>query len=85
MRPPCIGPKSSRNYLQIRVVQRWLHLKERNRGYDEATMVGNLVVLNAVGGDCVDDLEHLRKDEGLGAWRRCWAIRSLLRGQRGAS
>lgn len=46
-------------------IRRLLHLKERDRGYDEATMVESLVVLNAVGGDCVDDLDHLREDQGL--------------------
>lgn len=40
-------------------------MKQRQRGYDEATMVESLVVLNAVGGECVEDLARLREDEGL--------------------
>jgi len=46
-------------------VQRHVHIKQRERGYDEATMVESLVVLNALGGECVDDLQHLRDDAGL--------------------
>jgi len=34
-----------------------VHIKQRERGYDEATYVESLVVLNAVGGECVEDLE----------------------------
>jgi hypothetical protein len=45
---------------------RQVRVKERQRGYDEATMVESLVVLNAVGGECLEDLERLREDEGLG-------------------
>ena len=39
--------------------------KERERGYDEATMVESFVVLNAVGGECRDDFARLREDPGL--------------------
>lgn len=46
-------------------VRQHVHIKERERGYDEAAMVESFVVLNAVGGDCVEDFAHLRKDEGL--------------------
>ncbi len=46
-------------------VGRQVRVKERQRGYDEATLVESLVVLNAVGGECVEDLERLREDEGL--------------------
>jgi len=46
-------------------VQRQVHIKERDRGYDEATMVESFVVLNALGGECVEDLQHLREDVGL--------------------
>jgi hypothetical protein len=40
-------------------------VKERERGYDEASMVESFVLLNAVGGDCIEDFGHLRGDEGL--------------------
>jgi hypothetical protein len=46
-------------------VKRHVQVKQRERGYDEATMVESFVVLNAVGGEFVDDLQHLRDDAGL--------------------
>ena len=41
-------------------VKQHLIVKERERGYDEATFVESFVILNAAGGECVDDFEHLR-------------------------
>jgi len=46
-------------------VNRLVRIKERERGYDEATYVESLLVLHAVGGDCLDDLAVLREDSGL--------------------
>ena len=46
-------------------IQEHVQIKERERGYDEATYVESLVVLNAVGGECVEDLERLREDAAL--------------------
>src|SRR5208283_5886898 len=46
-------------------VQRHVHVKERERGYDEATLVESFVVLNAAGGECLDDFTRLREDPGL--------------------
>jgi Transposase DDE domain group 1 len=46
-------------------VQRNLAIKERDRGFDEATYVESFLVLNAVGGDCLDDFACLREDRGL--------------------
>ncbi len=46
-------------------VRQHVHIKQRERGYDEATMVESFVVLNAVGGECPDDFQHLRDDAGL--------------------
>src|SRR6202790_4949934 len=40
-------------------------VKEQERGYDEATFVESFVILNAAGGECVDDFAHLRSDPGL--------------------
>lgn len=48
-------------------VQRNLSLKERDRGFDEATYVESFLVLNAAGGDCLDDFDCLREDRGLAA------------------
>src|SRR5664280_1081081 len=38
-------------------VQRHLRVKQRERGFDEATYIESFLVLNAVGGDCVEDFE----------------------------
>jgi len=46
-------------------VQRHVRLKERERGFDEATYVESFLVLNAVGGDCVEDFARLQEDGGL--------------------
>jgi len=46
-------------------IERHLHLKQRDRGYDEATVVESFVVLNALGGECLEDFTHLREDGGL--------------------
>ena len=45
-------------------VRQHVRVKERERGYDEATMVESFVVLNAVGGECFDDFQRLREDPG---------------------
>lgn len=45
--------------------QRNVEVKQRQRGYSEAEYVESLIVLHALGGDCVDDLERLREDAGL--------------------
>ena len=46
-------------------IQRQVHIKQRERGYDEATIVESFVVLNALGGECLEDFTHLRGDGGL--------------------
>lgn len=46
-------------------VGRHLRLKQRERGFDEATYVESFLVLNAVGGDCLEDFDQLREDAGL--------------------
>ena len=46
-------------------VQQHLHLKQRQRGFDEATYVESFLVLNALGGDCLEDFDRLREDAGL--------------------
>ena len=42
-----------------------VHVKQRQRGFDEATYVESFLVLNALGGDCLEDFERLREDAGL--------------------
>jgi hypothetical protein len=46
-------------------VQRHIAIKQRERGYDEATYIESFLVLNAVGGDCLEDFDRLREDAGL--------------------
>jgi hypothetical protein len=47
-------------------VKRHLHLKQRQRGFDEPTYVESFLVLNALGGDCLEDFDRLREDAGVG-------------------
>ena len=42
-----------------------IRVKERERGFDEATLVESFIILNATGADKLDDFDHLREDEGL--------------------
>ncbi len=46
-------------------VQDHVRVKERERGYDEATFVESFVILNAAGGECPEDFKRLREDPGL--------------------
>ena len=46
-------------------VKQYLKIKQRDRGLDEAGYVESFLVLNALGGDCIEDFERLREDEGL--------------------
>jgi hypothetical protein len=46
-------------------VARHLRLKQRQRGVDEATMVESFVLVNAAGGDCLEDFRRLAEDPGL--------------------
>ncbi len=46
-------------------VNQHVQIKQRQRGYDEATFVESFVILNVVGGECLEDFERLREDAGL--------------------
>jgi hypothetical protein len=46
-------------------IQEHVHVKQRERGYDDATFVESFVILQAAGGECVEDFERLRGDPGL--------------------
>jgi hypothetical protein len=48
-----------------RSIQEHVRVKQRERGYDEATWVESFVILNAAGGECAEDFERLRGDPGL--------------------
>jgi len=47
------------------LVQSHVQVKQRERGFDEATYVESFLILNAVGGDCLEDFDQLREDGGL--------------------
>ena len=46
-------------------VKQHVVIKQRERGFDEATYVESFLVLNALGGGCLEDFERLREDAGL--------------------
>jgi hypothetical protein len=46
-------------------IEQHVRIKQRDRGYDESTFIESFVILNAVGGECLEDFEQLRADAGL--------------------
>jgi DDE family transposase len=42
-----------------------VRIKQRQSGYDEGEFIESFVVLNAVGGECLEDFDQLRADPGL--------------------
>ena len=46
-------------------VKHHVQLKQRQRGLDKASDVESFLVLNALGGECLDDFDRLRQDAGL--------------------
>jgi len=57
--------RAARSFVLAGSVARHLRLKQRQRGFDEAAYVESLLVLNALGGDCLEDFDRLREDAGL--------------------
>lgn len=45
-------------------IQRHVKLREGKQGWTDAQVITSLVLLNLAGGECVDDLRILEKDEG---------------------
>ena len=43
-------------------MQRNISIKQRQRGLDEAGYIESFLILNAAGGECLDDFAHLRQD-----------------------
>jgi len=43
-------------------VKEHIAIRQRDRGYDEPTMVESFVLLNGAGGECLEDFEQLRQD-----------------------
>jgi len=48
-----------------REVGQHIAIRERDRGYSEARKIESLVLLMASGGECIEDIERLRQDQGL--------------------
>jgi hypothetical protein len=46
-------------------INRNVKIKQRQRGFDEATFIESFVILNAAGGECLGDFDYLREDKGL--------------------
>src|SRR4051812_6748325 len=46
-------------------VKRNLHIRRRSAQFDEPTSVTSFVLMMTAGGDCLDDMQPLREDEGL--------------------
>ena len=60
-------PLVSRTFRALKLpesIGRNLAIKKRDRGLREAQMIESFVLLNAAGGDCVDDFQRLPHDEG---------------------
>jgi hypothetical protein len=45
-----------------RSVEQHVSVKQRQRGLDEASYVESFLILNAAGGECLDDFAHLHQD-----------------------
>jgi hypothetical protein len=45
-----------------RSVKEQVRIRQRERGYDEPTMVESFVLLNGAGGECLEDFQQLRND-----------------------
>ena len=61
-----------------------LGINEGRQGWTEAQVVTSLVLLNLTGGECVEDLRLLEKDEGLGRVLRLAETQGMGRRERGA-
>lgn len=64
------------------MANRVLPAKGSAKGLKQGQTVESLVLLSALGGDCIDDMERLREDEG--DWRHCSATGRQLQRQRGS-
>lgn len=48
-----------------RGIERHVNLRKRGQGWSDSQMINSLVLLNLAGGEAVDDLRLLEKDEGV--------------------
>lgn len=65
-------------------VQEHLKVREGDQGWTDSQMVSSLVLLNLAGGDCVDDLKVVEKDEGFCQVLRKAELHGLRRKERRA-
>jgi hypothetical protein len=79
------------NYLELAFIiglresiDKHVQARSGTQGYTDAQMVIALILLNLAGGDCVDDLEILEKDEGFSDLLRRVELSALSRKQRRA-
>ncbi len=62
--------------------RRHVGVKEGKRGWTDGQMITSLALLNLAGGESVDDLRVLEKDEGLGRMLRLAESRGMRRKER---
>ena len=63
----------------VESVRTHMIVREGDQGWTDAQMVMSLILLNIAGGECVDDLRVLEKDEGLGRVLRSSETATCLR------
>ena len=68
----------------IESVRTHMTVREGGQGWTDAQIVMSLILLNIAGGECVDDLQVLEKDEGLGRVLRSAETHRMRRGERRA-
>jgi hypothetical protein len=61
------------------------HMRVKAQGWTDEQMILSLILLNLAGGDCVDDLKILEKDEGFGKVLGRVETKGLSRQQRRAT
>lgn len=60
-------------------IDRNLKAREDGQGWTDSQIVVSLILLNLVGGECVDDLDHLNADKGFGELLRRYESDGLPR------
>ena len=68
----------------VESVRTHMIVREGDQGWTDAQMIMSLILLNIAGGECVDDLRVLEKDEGLGRVLRSAETHRMRRGERRA-
>ena len=68
----------------VESVRTHMIVREVGQGWTDAQMIMSLILLNIAGGECVNDLRVLEKDEGLGRVLRSAETHRMRRGERRA-